>query len=175
MPFWFLPRRFIHLYFSLCFWDMKQLVKTSESNFDWCFDGFCFTSVWPLQLNGCSLSSHCYTSEVQSFRATLCIVQPLTFPKILICEEWAIIIVYNTVLLHSCSFYCHSVCQCHFAFGTVYLNDAAFQCYYTPRPTPIYTGGGGLLESLCPSVVLSMCLIMSAQYLLNCSTIFFFF
>ena len=34
-----------------------------------------------------------------------------------------------------------------------------------------YWGGmGGILESLCPSVVLSLCQIVSAQYLLNCST-----
>ena len=31
-----------------------------------------------------------------------------------------------------------------------------------------------ILESLCQSVVLSMCPIVSSQYLLNCSAIFFF-
>ena len=33
----------------------------------------------------------------------------------------------------------------------------------------------GITLSDCASVVLSVCLIMSAQYLLNCATIFFFF
>ena len=48
-----------------------------------------------------------------------------------------------------------------------------FSCYFPP-PSPEYirVGGWGILESLCPSVVLSMCLIVSVQYLLNCSTIF---
>ena len=56
---------------------------------------------------------------------------------------------------------------------------ATIQCWcedFSNPPPPINTGsGGGILESLCPSVVPSMCLIVSAQYLLNSSTFFSFF
>ena len=50
--------------------------------------------------------------------------------------------------------------------------------YPTPPPTIFIRGGGGYIRialSVRPSVVLSVCPIVSAQYLLNRLAIFFFF
>ena len=62
--------------------------------------------------------------------------------------------------------------------SSVNAHCSPFACLFVfiPHPTAPHhppEGGGGIVESLCPSVVLSLCPIVSAQHLLKRSTIFY--
>ena len=78
----------------------------------------------------------------------------------------------------------HNCVSSHWAVGRPFLVSVPHWVLCHIFNTPLYKcvcvcgGGGGLLDSLClsicPSVVLSVCPIVSAWYLLNHSTIFYF-